>query len=98
MIRTFILIAIKIEKISSITIFFSEQYNQEWELRMMNKNDIATIRKQFKLNNDLLNIREIYNVYVQKESGEIYHHVCQPFQMLEQETQELFLVNFKKVL
>ncbi|MFP5111724.1 DUF4317 domain-containing protein [Bacillaceae bacterium C204] len=64
----------------------------------MNKNDIANIRKQFKLNNDLMSIREIYNVYVKKESGEIYHHVCQPFQMLEQEAQELFLVNFKKVL
>ncbi len=76
----------------------SAQYNQGWELRKMNKNDIANIRKQFKLNNDLLAIREIYNVYVQKESGEIYHHVCQPFQMLELETQELFLGNFKKVL
>ena len=57
----------------------------------MNKNDIANIRKQFKLNNDLMKIREIFNVYVQKESGEIYHHISQPFQMLEQEAQELFL-------
>ena len=64
----------------------------------MNKNDIANIRKQFKLNNDLMKIREIFNVYVQKESGEIYHHISQPFQMLEQEAQELFLQNFKKVL
>jgi Domain of unknown function (DUF4317) len=64
----------------------------------MNKNDIANIRKQFKLDNDLMKIREIFNVYVQKESGEIYHYVSQPFQMLEQEAQELFLQNFKKVL
>lgn len=64
----------------------------------MNKKDIANIRKQFKLDNDLMKIREIFNVYVTKESGEIYHHVSQPFQMLEQEAQELFLVNFKKVL
>ena len=64
----------------------------------MNKKDIANIRKQFKLNNDLMKIREIFNVYVKKESGEIYHHVSQPFQMLEQEAQELFLANFKKVL
>ncbi|MFK9092105.1 DUF4317 domain-containing protein [Bacillus salipaludis] len=64
----------------------------------MNKKDIANIRKQFKLDNHLMNIREIFNVYVQKESGEIYHHVSQPFQMLEQEAQELFLANFKKVL
>ncbi|MGJ7920846.1 DUF4317 domain-containing protein [Neobacillus sp. LXY-4] len=64
----------------------------------MNKQDIANIRKQFKLENALMNIREIFNVYVKKESGEIYHHVCQPFEMLEKEAQELFLTNFKKVL
>jgi Domain of unknown function (DUF4317) len=64
----------------------------------MNKIDIATIRKQFKLDNDLMKIREIFNVYVKKESGEIYHHVSQPFQMLELEAQDLFLTNFKKVL
>ncbi len=64
----------------------------------MNKKDIANIRTQFKLDNDLMNIREILNVYVKKESGEVYHHICQPFQMLDQEAQKLFLVNFKKVL
>ncbi|MFE8696168.1 DUF4317 domain-containing protein [Cytobacillus sp. FJAT-53684] len=64
----------------------------------MNKNDIANVRKQFKLNNRLMNIREIFNVYIKKESGEIYHQVSQPFQLLEQEAQELFLMNFKKVL
>ncbi|WP_338472282.1 DUF4317 domain-containing protein [Niallia sp. XMNu-256] len=64
----------------------------------MNKKDIANIRKEFKLDNYRMRILEIFNVYVQKESGEIYHHVGQPFQMLEQETQELFLTNFKKVL
>ncbi|MEH7248641.1 DUF4317 domain-containing protein [Neobacillus niacini] len=64
----------------------------------MNKKDIANIRKQFKLDNHLMQIRDIFNVYVKKESGEIYHQVSQPFQMLEQEPQELFLANFKKVL
>ncbi|MGG3801419.1 DUF4317 domain-containing protein [Metabacillus fastidiosus] len=64
----------------------------------MNKKDIANIRKQFKLNNQFMKIREIFNVYVKKESGEIYHQVSQPFEMLEQEAQELFLANFKKVL
>nr|WP_263323522.1 DUF4317 domain-containing protein [Neobacillus sp. Marseille-Q6967] len=64
----------------------------------MNKKDIANIRKEFKLDNYRMQIREIFNVYVKKESGEIYHQVSQPFQMLDQETQELFLSNFKKVL
>jgi len=56
------------------------------------------IRNQFKLNSRYMKIREIFNVYVKKESGEIYHQVSQPFEMLEQEAQELFLTNFKKVL
>jgi hypothetical protein len=64
----------------------------------MNKKDIANIRKQFKLDNHFMKIQEIFNIYVKKESGEIYHQVSQPFQMLEQEAQELFLANFKKVL
>ncbi|MBS4172175.1 DUF4317 domain-containing protein [Bacillus sp. FJAT-49736] len=64
----------------------------------MNKKDIANIRNQFKLNSRYMKIREIFNVYVKKESGEIYHQVSQPFEMLEQEAQELFLTNFKKVL
>lgn len=64
----------------------------------MNKNDIANIRKQFKLNNERMRIREIFNVYVKKESGEIYHYFSQPFQMLDLEAQEIFLQNFKKIL
>jgi len=71
---------------------------KKWELRLVNKKDIANIRKQFKLNNQYLNIKEIFNVYVKKESNEIYHHICQPFELLEQEAQELFLDNFKKTL
>lgn len=62
----------------------------------MNKKDIAYIRNQFKLNNERMNIRDILNIYVKK--GEIYHEICQTFALLERETQELFLTNFKKVL
>ncbi|MBB6452389.1 hypothetical protein HNQ94_000834 [Salirhabdus euzebyi] len=64
----------------------------------MNKKDIANIRKQFKIDNDLLKITEIFNVYIMKESSEIYHQQSQPFEMLDQDQQELFLNNFKKVL
>ncbi|MRG86484.1 DUF4317 domain-containing protein [Salinibacillus xinjiangensis] len=64
----------------------------------MNKKDIANIRKQFKVDNDLLNIKEIFNVYIMKESSDIYHHQSQPFEMLDQDQQELFMNNFKKVL
>lgn len=64
----------------------------------MNKKDIAQIRKQFKADNDLLKISDIFTVYIMKESSEIYHHQSQPFEMLEQEQQELFFNNFKKIL
>lgn len=64
----------------------------------MNKKDIAAIRKQFKLNNDLLKITDIFNVYVQKESNDIYHQESRPFPLLDIEQQELFMSNFKKVL
>lgn len=64
----------------------------------MNKKDVANIRKQFKLDNDLMKITDIFNVYIRKESSEIYHQVSQPFEMLDQDQQELFLSNFKKVL
>ncbi|VEF46105.1 Uncharacterised protein [Bacillus freudenreichii] len=64
----------------------------------MNKKDVADIRKQFKLDNDLLKITDIFNVYIRKESSDIYHQESQPFQMMDREQQELFITNFKKVL
>jgi hypothetical protein len=64
----------------------------------LNKKDIANIRKQFKVNNDLLKIHEIFNVYIMKESSEIYHEESMPFELLEDEQKELFMSNFKKVL
>ncbi|OIK10669.1 DUF4317 domain-containing protein [Bacillus sp. MUM 13] len=64
----------------------------------MNQKDIAHIRKQFKAGNDLLTISDIFNVYITKEPSDIYHHESQPFEMLDQEQQELFMNNFKKML
>lgn len=64
----------------------------------MNKNDIADIRKRFKLDTDLLTITDIYHVYIRQESNEIYHEESQAFALLDREQQELFMTNFKKVL
>ncbi|WP_059173101.1 DUF4317 domain-containing protein [Bacillus sp. FJAT-27445] len=64
----------------------------------MNNKDISTVRKQFKIDNERLNITEIFNVYVKKETSEIYHMESHPFGMLEQFQQELFMDNFKKVV
>ncbi|WP_096155840.1 MULTISPECIES: DUF4317 domain-containing protein [Bacillus] len=64
----------------------------------MNKKDIAHFRKQFKPENEALKISDIFNVYILKESNDIYHHQSQPFEMLDKDQQELFLNNFKKML
>jgi len=64
----------------------------------LNKKDIAQIRKQFKVDNDLLKISNIFNVYIMKETSEIYHHESQPFELLDEDQKELFMNNFKKML
>ncbi|WP_257351630.1 DUF4317 domain-containing protein [Pseudalkalibacillus decolorationis] len=64
----------------------------------MNKKDIAGIRRQLKVDNDLLKVSDIFNVYIMKETTEVYHHQSQPFEMLDRDQQELFINNFKKVL
>src|SRR5690625_175183 len=64
----------------------------------MNKKEIAAIRRQLKPDNELMEIRDIFNVYVQKESGDIFHHETRPFSLLDKESQDLFYENCKKVL
>ncbi|WP_028784697.1 DUF4317 domain-containing protein [Thalassobacillus devorans] len=64
----------------------------------MDKKDVAGIRRQFKVDNDLLKISDLFNVYIMKETTEIFHHQSQPFEMLDRDQQELFMNNFKKVL
>ncbi|SEU27861.1 DUF4317 domain-containing protein [Paenibacillus sp. NFR01] len=64
----------------------------------MIKKEIAHIRKQFKLDHDLLNIYDILNVYIMKDSSEIYHWERQPFGLVDREKQELYMGNFKKLL
>lgn len=64
----------------------------------MIKKEVAHIRKQFKLDHDLLNIYDILNVYIMKETNEIYHWERQSFALVDREKQELYMGNFKKLL
>lgn len=64
----------------------------------MNKKEIASMKKEFKLGSVMLNIKEIYSVYLKKDNGEIIHSEFSYFDKMEEEKQELYLNNFKKVL
>lgn len=64
----------------------------------MIKKEIAHIRKHFRLDNEMLKIFDIFNVYIMKESNEIYHYERQPFALVDREKQELYMANFKKLL
>ena len=64
----------------------------------MNKKELAHIRKQLKLDHEMLKVYDILNVYIMKDSSEIYHYERQPFAMLDREKQELYMGNFKKLL
>lgn len=64
----------------------------------MNQKDIAAIRKHFKLNAEAVKIADIYNIYIRQDSNEIFYEELRSFPFVEQEHQELFLANFKKVL
>ncbi|SIS52158.1 DUF4317 family protein [Salimicrobium flavidum] len=64
----------------------------------MDKKDIAALRRQLKTDTDLLKINDLFTVYIMKETSEPFHYQHQTFDMLEEEQQELFMQNFKKLL
>jgi len=64
----------------------------------MMKKELAHIRKQFKLDHEMLKLFDMLNVYIMKETNEIYHAERQPFALVDREKQELYMGNFKKLL
>lgn len=64
----------------------------------MNKQDLAGIRKELKIENTMLNVKEIYNVYLKKDNYEVIHSELNYFDSFDSEKQELYLKNFKKIL
>src|SRR5699024_2431154 len=89
---------LSIIKHSTIAHCVLKLYNRIRGGEKMNKKEISHIRRQFKPDNDYMTIQDIFNVYVQKETGEIYHHESSAFEMLDNETQELLLEKLKKTL
>lgn len=69
----------------------------------MNKKELADIRKEFKLDNGMIKIQEIYSVYLKKDNVQIdyepvIHSEFDYFDRMDMDKKELFLGNFKKVL
>ena len=64
----------------------------------MNKEDIASIRRELKTNNSKLKIQEICSYYIKQESKDILCSEELHFDMMDEERKELYLKNFKKVL
>jgi hypothetical protein len=69
----------------------------------MNKKEIADIRKEFKLDSNLMKIQEIYTVYLKKDNVQIdfepvIHSEFDYFDRMDMDKKELFLGSFKKVL
>ncbi|WP_147564679.1 DUF4317 family protein [Clostridium tyrobutyricum] len=64
----------------------------------MNKKDLSDIRKEFKLDSYALPIKEVCSVYLKKENGQIITKELKPFEMMDVESRQLYLNNFKKIL
>lgn len=64
----------------------------------MLKKDVDHFRRNLKLDNHLLTIHELLNVYVVKESTDIYFKQRISFALLSRDEQELFIQNFRKTL
>jgi hypothetical protein len=64
----------------------------------MNKQDLASIRKELKIENTMLNVKEVYCVYLKKDNNEVIHSELNYFDSFDSEKQELYLKNFKKML
>lgn len=64
----------------------------------MNKQDLASIRKELKIENTMLNVKEVYSVYLKKDNNEVIHSELNYFDSFDSEKQELYLKNFKRML
>lgn len=64
----------------------------------MNKKDLADLKKEFKIDSSAVPLKEVYSVYLKKDNGKTITKELVPFEMMDIETRELYLGNFKKVL
>lgn len=64
----------------------------------MDKKEIAGIRKELKNDSTVLQVDDIYYVYLKSDNQEVVHSDYKYFHQVETEMQEMHLTNFRKVL
>ncbi|MDP4177178.1 MAG: DUF4317 family protein [Bacillota bacterium] len=64
----------------------------------MNKQDIASIRKELKVDNTMLQIKEVYSVYFKMDNQSEIFSEFNFFESFDSEKQELYIKNYKKLL
>lgn len=64
----------------------------------MNKKDLSYLRKGFKLESPLITISNISTTYIKKETGEILASQLPAYPILNNDIQELYLKNIKKLM
>lgn len=65
---------------------------------VMDKKELAGIRKEFKNDSNVLQVEDIYCVYLKSDNHEVLHREYKYFNQVETEIQDMYLANFKKVL
>jgi hypothetical protein len=64
----------------------------------MKKNDVSSVRKEFKLDNPKLKLGEVVGIYVKEDIKQIIGFEKEYFDRMDTEKQDLYLKNFKKLL
>lgn len=64
----------------------------------MNKEDLAKVRKNFKIDSERLNVRSIYNIVCGSETFTVLTEDNKYFGMLDESLREKFILSFKKIL
>lgn len=64
----------------------------------MKKNDVSSIRKEFKLDNTKLKLGDVVSIYVKGDIKQIIGTEKEYFDRMDTEKQELYIKNFKKLL
>lgn len=64
----------------------------------MIKKDLADMRKYMKIGSTMLQFNDLYSIYLKKDNLEIIHQELKNMNMLDEESQDLYIKNFKKIL